>query len=123
MITHYITDINRKIHGYMKDGKIHGWYGSEIGLCVWILHNQLWGKILVDNRLRSRDWWERQKYSSIYLGPIVEIKIDWEPGIYNQDGTPQEPPIPFEKETKLDRFPPEMWFGIIQILLSKPRLT
>jgi hypothetical protein len=122
MITHYKTDIDRKIHAYIKDGKICEWYGSEIGLCVWVLYNKLWSKILVDNRLRSRDWWERQKYSAIYLGPIIETTIDWEPGIYNPDGTPQEPPIPFEKEAGLDRFPPELWLGILQRLMT-PRLT
>jgi hypothetical protein len=110
---------NSRIVAIIKaDGTVTPFYGSEIGFTVWVLHNKLWGKIIVGNRPRSEQWWKSRQWQLIYDTPTIETTIDWKPGIYNPDGTPQEPPIPFEKETGLDRFPPELWLGILQRVMK-----
>jgi len=78
-------------------GQIIGFHGSEIGLIVWILQRQLWGKILFNGQLRSQRWW-KNRLQSIINEPSIVIEHNLNPGIYYEDGTPIPPPIPLEVE-------------------------
>ena len=66
---------------------------SEIGYCVTILSHKLWGRILVNGRLRSQNWW-RQKLESEINSPTIVISAEnlWE------CRTAEPAPIPFEQE-------------------------
>lgn len=69
----------------------------EIGYCVWILYNKRWGKTLIDNKLRSRNWWET-RLNELINAPTVSAVCDWEPGIYDELGNPIPPPPRYESD-------------------------
>ena len=72
-------------------GKLIGFHGDEICLITWILLEKLWGKITVNGRLRSEQWW-RNRLQDIFNEPDITIETPWE-------CRPAEPaPIPFEIE-------------------------
>lgn len=74
-------------------GKLIDFQGSEIGLIVSILFYKSWGRIPVNGRPRSEQWW-RNRLNDLINAPTVEIAPEnlW-------DGCPAEPaPIPFEIE-------------------------
>ena len=74
-------------------GKLINFHGSEIGLIVSILFYKRWGRIPVNGRPRSEQWW-RNRLADLINAPTVEIPPEnlW-------DGSPAEPaPIPFEIE-------------------------
>lgn len=58
---------------------------SEIGECVSVLCRKAWGKTMVGNKLRSRNWWENRLEELVNVS-TTKTNHDWEPGIYNQDG-------------------------------------
>lgn len=86
---------------------------SEIGECVYVLHHKAWGRTRVGNRIRGRSWWE-DKLKELLNSPTVVIENNTEPGIYNQDGTLQVPPVPFEQEYGLDPELVEYWLPWLQ---------
>ena len=82
-----------KLQSYRTDstGRFVGFHGSEIGLMVWILHFKLWGRISVNGRLCSKNWW-KARLDRFINAPTVHIANP-------QDGCPAEPvPVPFEIE-------------------------
>lgn len=91
---------------------------SEIGECVSVLFYKRWGKTLVGNKLRSKSWWEN-RLKELINAPTVIIENNTSPGIYNQDGTLQEPPIPFEKEMGLPEDMTEYWLPWLQQIFKK----
>jgi hypothetical protein len=60
---------------------------SEIGLCVRTLFYQEWGKTIINNRLRSQNWWERRLQTLITDPTIIELPIGPEQNI---DYPPQD---------------------------------
>jgi hypothetical protein len=87
-------------------GDIIGFHGSEIGLIIEVLNNQLWSKIQFNGQLRSQKWWNRRLESLINSTVIIENNLL--PGIYNQDGTPAPIPIPLEVEFNMPNLNWEM---------------
>ncbi len=84
-------------------GKLIGFHGSKIGLIVWILNERLWGKIVIDGRLRSQSWW-KNRLESLINKPAISIPPEnlWE-------GIPAEPsPISFEIEMGIPNLNHEM---------------
>lgn len=82
---------------------------SEIGYCVWVLQNHLWGKTLVDGKIRSQKWWQR-KLEEAKNSPSIDIKeiCNWE------CRTAEPAPIPFEQEMSWTEDTSEYWLGWLQ---------
>ena len=91
---------------------------SDIGLCVRVLVKKEWGRTRVGNKICGRGWWEN-RLKELINAPTVVIENNTEPGIYNQDGTLQEPPIPFEQEIGLDESLSEYWLPWLQEIFRK----
>lgn len=81
---------------------------SDIGECVSVLYYKRWGKTLVGNKLRSRQWWE-QRLQSLVNSPTVDIdpSLNTNPGCDN-------PPIPFEQEMGWTEETSEHWLKWVQ---------
>ena len=92
---------------------------SEIGLCVRVLFKKEWGKTLIGNKIRSQVWWQRRLQELLSDQSVIEIEVNTNPGIYNQDGTLQENPIPFETEIGLDENLSEYWLPWLQQIFMK----
>jgi hypothetical protein len=86
---------------------------SDIGECVYVLHHKAWGRTRVGNKICGRKWWE-DRLKELINSPTVVIENNTDPGIYNQDGTPQIPPIPFEQEVNLDPELSQYWLSWLQ---------
>lgn len=66
---------------------------DSIGYIVWVLFHKLWGRVPVNGRLRSQQWW-RNRLKELINTPPTQIAPEnlW-------DGCPAEPaPIPLEIE-------------------------
>lgn len=72
-------------------GKLIDFQGSEIGLIVSILFYKKWGRIPVNGRPRSEQWW-RNRLNDLINAPTVEIETPWE------CGSSEPAPTPFEIE-------------------------
>lgn len=82
---------------------------SEIGYCVTVLSRKLWGKILVNGRLRSQNWWRQKLESEINLPTIVISSENlWE------CRTAEPAPIPFEQEMGWTEDTAEYWLEWLQ---------
>lgn len=66
---------------------------SKIGYCISVIHHELWGKILIDKKLRSKNWWETRLHELLNTPPVSVV---CESGIYNEDGTEQILPTRLE---------------------------
>ena len=91
---------------------------SEIGLCVRVLHKKEWGRTRIGNKICGRAWWEN-RLKELINTPTVVIENNTEPGIYNQDRTLQEPPIPFEQEAGLEVALTNYWLPWLQQIFKK----
>jgi hypothetical protein len=64
----------------------------DIPTCVYVLAHKLWGKTLIQRKLRSEQWWQMQ-LQQIIDGPTIiiapELLKEWEP---------ENKPVPFEIE-------------------------
>ncbi len=101
-----------------NSGQVQLFMKSDIGECVYVLHHKAWGRTRVGNRIRGRQWWE-DRLKELVNSPTVVIENNTEPGIYNQDGTPQIPPVLFEQEMGLDVELSEYWLLWLQQIFRK----
>lgn len=80
-----------------------------------ILYYKRWGKILIENRIRSRKWWEDKLASLVNSGTIdVDPKFNPNPGCYDEQGNLLPPPIPFEQEMGWTEDTREYWYGWVK---------
>lgn len=95
-------------------GKLIDFQGSEIGLIVSILFYKRWGRIPINGRPRSEQWW-RNRLNDIINQPAIEIPPEnlWECG----SGEPA--PIPFEIEIGMPNLNYEMLIGAWKRMESK----
>lgn len=87
---------------------------DSIGYIVWVLHFKLWGKIPVNGKLRSQQWW-RSRLTDIINQPTIHIPPEnlW-------DGKPAEPaPIRFEEEMGWSEDTARFWLQWLQTALRR----
>ncbi len=94
-------------------------FQSDIGLCVRVLFKKEWGKTRVGNKICGQKWWENKLKELLSDPSVIEIEVNTNPGIYNADGTPEVPPIPFEKEIGLDESLSEYWLPWLQQIFKR----
>ena len=66
---------------------------SEIGECVSVLKRKVWGKTVVNGKLKSQSWWERRLKELIESPTVIIDPKDQPP----TSGFP-DVPVPFEIE-------------------------
>lgn len=81
----------------------------EMGYCIWILREKLWGKVVFEGRLRSENWWRRRLENEMNQPAIVIPPENlWE-------CCPAEPaPMPFEQEMGWTDDTAEHWLKWLQ---------
>lgn len=92
---------------------------SDIGLCVRVLVKKEWGKTRVGNKICGRGWWENKLKELLSDPTVISIENNTNPGIFNEDGTPQIPPVPFEQEIGLDPELTSYWLPWLQQIFRK----
>jgi hypothetical protein len=95
-------------------GKLIDFHASEIGLITTILFYKQWGRIPVNGRPRSEQWW-RNRLNDLINAPTVEIAPEnlW-------DGNTAEPaPIPFEIEMGMPDLNYETFFKAWRMMKSR----
>jgi len=63
---------------------------SELGECVYVLFYKLWGKTLINGRLKSESWWIKRK-DELINAPDVILTLSPEKEL-------DEMPVPYEVE-------------------------
>ena len=74
-------------------GKLIDFRGDEIGLIVSILFYKHWGRIPVNGRPRSQEWW-RNRLNNLINAPTIEIAPENLWGGFQSEPTP----MPYEDE-------------------------
>ena len=89
---------------------------SEIGYTVFVLTRKNWGKILIDRRLRSQQWWKNHLQELINKKEEpISIENLW-------DSKPIEPiPIPFEIEFNMPNLNSDVFLESYKRINEKKR--
>lgn len=91
---------------------------SDIGFIKMLLYYGITGRVMVGNKIRSREWWEN-KLQELIQAPCDPITENLNPGLYDQSGNPVPPPIPFEQEMGWSEDTAPYWYGWLKKVFKK----